>query len=193
MLRVVTKAIKFHACLVGALAGCASPPPPPEPVPAPAPAAPAPSPAVEAARPPARATEPSDTSSAAPIVTKAADDPLGRMAAATVDRQIAAYNAHDLEAFLATYADSIAVQNLGDTVTVEGKAALRRSSEEWFRRAPQVRNEVLNRIVMGPFVVDHERLTGAPDGAPLEVVGIFEVRVSLIRRVWFIPPPPRVE
>jgi hypothetical protein len=115
------------------------------------------------------------------------------MAAATVDRQIAAYNAHDLEGFLATYADSIAVQNLGDTVAVEGKAALRRSTEEWFARAPQVRSEVLNRMVMGPFVVDHERLTGASEGSPLEVVGIFEVRDSLIRRVWFIPPPPRTE
>ena len=48
-------------------------------------------------------------------------------------------------------------------------------------------------MVMGPFVVDHERLTGVPDGSPVEVIGIFEVRDSLIRRVWFVPPPPRTE
>ena len=123
--------------------------------------------------------------------TRAQDDPLGHAAAAVVDSQIAAYNAHDVERFLAIYADSVVVQNLGDTVKVEGKSALRRSTEEWFRRAPQVRSEVVNRMVMGPFVVDHERLTGAPADSPLEVIGIFEVRDSLIRRVWFIPPPPR--
>lgn len=159
----------LYACVGLAIGACGSSPPASEP---------APRPAVEKRAHPG---------------TRAEDDPVGRMAAATVDRQIAAYNAHDLEGFLATYADSIAVQNLGDTVAVEGKAALRQSTEEWFTRAPQVRSEVLNRMVMGPFVVDHERLTGAPDGAPLEVVGIFEVRDSVIRRVWFIPPPPRTE
>jgi putative hydrolase of HD superfamily len=120
-------------------------------------------------------------------------DPLGRVAAATVDRQLAAYNAHDLEGFLATYADSVAVQNLGDTVAVNGKDALRQSTKEWFAKAPNVRSEVIDRMVMGPFVVDHERLTGVPGGSPLEVIGIFEVRDSLIRRVWFVPPPPRTE
>ncbi len=122
-----------------------------------------------------------------------AHDPLGKAAAATVDRQIAAYNAQDLEGFLATYADSVAVQNLGDTITVEGKGALRKSTKDWFAQAPQARSEVIDRMVMGPFVVDHERLTGVPDGAPVEVIGIFEVRDSLIRRVWFVPPPPRTE
>jgi hypothetical protein len=120
-------------------------------------------------------------------------DPLGKAAAATVDRQIAAYNAQDLEGFLATYADSVAVQNLGDTVTVEGKAALRQSTQEWFARAPGARSESIGRMVMGPFVVDHERLTGVPGGWPVDVIGIFEVRDSLIRRVWFVPPPPRTD
>jgi putative hydrolase of HD superfamily len=106
---------------------------------------------------------------------------------------MSAYNAQDLERFLATYAESVAVQNLGDTVTVEGKDALRQSTKEWFARAPQARSESISRMVMGPFVVDHERLTGVPDGSPVEVIGIFEVRDSLIRRVWFVPPPPRTD
>jgi hypothetical protein len=121
------------------------------------------------------------------------NDPLGRLATLVVDRQITAYNAHDLEGFLATYHDSVAVHHLGDTAAVQGKAELRRATQEWFARAPEARNEVLNRMVQGPFVVDHERVTGTPDGRPLESVGIFEVRDSLIRRVWFIPPAPRTE
>jgi hypothetical protein len=139
-------------------------------------------------RPP---TELSDADTTIP--RPAPTDPLGRIAAATVDRQVAAYNAHDLDGFLATYADSVAVQHLGDTVVAKGKPALRQSTSEWFTRAPKARTQVLGRVVMGPFVVDHERITGTPEGQPMEVVGIFEVRDSLIRRVWFIPPAPRTD
>jgi putative hydrolase of HD superfamily len=95
--------------------------------------------------------------------------------------------------FLGAYADSVTVQNLGDTVTVRGRTALRKSTEEWFSRAPQARSEPVNRMVIGPFVVNHERLTGTPDGSPIEVIGVYEVRGNLIRRVWFIPPPARTE
>jgi hypothetical protein len=159
-----------------AAGACGRSPAPPDPAPPPKPARPV-------------DVEPTTASPRALPV----NDPLGRVAAATVDLQLAAYNAQDLEGFLATYADSIAVQNLGDTVAVEGKEALRRSTEEWFARAPRARSEVVRRMVMGPFVVDQQRLTGAPDGSPVDVIGIFEVRDSLIRRVWFVPPPPRTE
>lgn len=142
-----------------------------------------------AASSPAREPAPAAPRSSNP----APDDPVGQVAAATVDRQLAAYNAHDLEGFLGAYADSVTVQNLGDTVTVRGKTALRKSTEEWFARAPQARSEPVNRMVIGPFVVNHERLTGASEGSPIEVIGIYEVRDSLIRRVWFIPPAPRTE
>jgi putative hydrolase of HD superfamily len=165
-----------HTCLFLAALGCSRSSPAPEPAPTAKPSRPV-------------AVEPTTGDRRAIPVS----DPLGKAAAATVDRQIAAYNAQDLEGFLATYADSVAVQNLGDTVTVEGKASLRQSTKDWFARAPQARSEVLDRMVMGPFVVDHERLTGVPDGSPVEVIGIFEVRDSLIRRVWFVPPAPRTE
>ena len=166
----------LRPCLLLAALACGRSSPPPEPAPAAKPSRPV-------------AVEPTTGDRRALPV----NDPLGRAAAATVDRQLAAYNAQDLEGFLATYADSVAVQNLGDTIAVVGKGALRQSTKEWFARAPQARSQVLGRMVMGPFVVDHERLTGVPDGAPVEVIGIFEVRDSLIRRVWFVPPPPRTE
>ena len=165
-----------HVCLLLVAGACGPKPAPSDPAPAPKPTGPV-------------AVEPT---TAAPRALPV-HDPLGKAASATVDRQLAAYNAQDLEGFLATYADSVAVQNLGDTIAVEGKEALRQSTRDWFVRAPRARSEVIDRMVMGPFVVDHERLTGVPDGSPVEVIGIFEVRDSLIRRVWFGPPPPRTE
>ncbi|MEZ0332538.1 MAG: nuclear transport factor 2 family protein [Gemmatimonadales bacterium] len=165
-----------HLCFLLAAGACGRSPAPSNPAPPPKPARPV-------------AVEPTTGDRRALPV----NDPLGKAAAATVDRQLAAYNAQDLEGFLATYADSVAVQNLGDTVAVEGKQALRQSTKEWFARAPEAKSQSVGRMVMGPFVVDHERLTGAPEGSPVDVIGIFEVRDSLIRRVWFVPPPPRTE
>ena len=117
-------------------------------------------------------------------------DPLGREAAAVVDRQNEAYNRHDLEAFLAAYADSVVVQRLGDTVEMAGKASLRESTSAWFAEAPSARTEVVQRMVLGPYVVDRQRVSGAPATPPLEAIGIYEVRGGLIRRVWSVPPPP---
>ena len=107
-----------------------------------------------------------------------------------VDRQNAAYNRHDVEAFLATFADSIAVHSLGDTTVLAGKARLRETTAAWFAEAPGARTEVMQRMVQGPFVVDRQRVTGAGGSPPLDAIGIYEVREGLIHRIWTIPPPP---
>jgi hypothetical protein len=128
-----------------------------------------------------------------PTPPAAADtlDPLAPEATAAVDRQHEAYNRHDVEAFLATYADSVLVHTLGDTLVLKGKPQLRESTEAWFARAPQARTEVIERMVLGPFVIDHQRVSGGPEGAAaVEAIGIYEVREGLIRQVWSIPPPP---
>jgi hypothetical protein len=119
-----------------------------------------------------------------------AADPLAAEASAVVDRQHAAYNEHDVEGFLAAYADSVAVHTLGDTVVLEGKQELRESTEAWFAQAPGARTEVVERMVLGPFVVDRQRVSGGTEEAPVDAIGIYEVREGLIRRVWSIPPPP---
>jgi hypothetical protein len=170
------------ALLLVAAGACGSTRPavPAPPTPA---ARPTPAPAARAApaQVPAEATEPATPTPA---------DPLADESAAVVDRQHAAYNRHDVEAFLATYADSVSVQKLGDTVPVVGKLRLRESTEAWFAEAPGARTEVLERMVLGPFVVDRQRVTVGSGEPPLDAIGIYEVREGLIRRVWSIPPPP---
>jgi hypothetical protein len=84
----------------------------------------------------------------------------------------------------------VAVQTLNDSVAVVGKAKLRESTETWFAQAPGARTEVMERMVLGPFVVDRQRVSGAGGGEPVDAIGIYEVREGLIRRVWSIPPPP---
>lgn len=171
--------------LLGALAGCAgggAEPGSPTPAPAPSPRD------TVVIVPPAR----QDSARSRPEAAESppAADPLALEAAAVVDRQHAAYNRHDLEGFLAAYADSVVIQTLGDSVAMTGKARLRESSADWFAEAPAARVEVTERMRLGPFVVDRQRVSGGPEGKPLEAIGIYEVREGLIRRVWTIPPPP---
>ena len=44
--------------------------------------------------------------------------------------------------------------------------------------------ELVNRMVLGNKVIDHERITGlAPQ--PVEAAVVFEVNAGLIHKVWF--------
>jgi hypothetical protein len=109
-------------------------------------------------------------------------------AAAIVQRQVEAYNAHDVNALVGTYSDSVVAQTLPDTSVMRGKDLLREGSQGWFKQAPKVHADILHRVVLGSFVVDHEHITGTPGGTPLEAVAIYQVAAGRIQRVWFVPP-----
>jgi hypothetical protein len=52
---------------------------------------------------------------------------------------------------------------------------------------PHLHAEILQRMVMGNKVIDHERITGLHE-APVEAVAVYEVTDGLIWRVWFFYP-----
>ncbi|MBB4660923.1 nuclear transport factor 2 family protein [Conexibacter arvalis] len=93
--------------------------------------------------------------------------------------QVDAFNAADLEAFLATYADDAVVNGLGPD-PVAGKEALRALYAERFTQRP-LRCEVsaLHEIG-GRWAVAHEQVTG-PAGTN-ELVAVFEVADGAIVR-----------
>ena len=105
-----------------------------------------------------------------------------------VQRQLEAYNAHDLDAFAACYTDDIQMTRLPAT-----EPAIHNKSEmiEFYGAnrflAPGLHAEILNRIILGNKVIDHERITGLPN-SPLECVVIYEVREYLISRTWSVWP-----
>ena len=74
-----------------------------------------------------------------------------------VNRQIAAYNAHRLDEFVACFAPTIRLTTGNGTVRAEGHEQLRVAYVPVFdvigRRAT-----ILNRIAVGDWVVDHERI-----------------------------------
>ena len=99
--------------------------------------------------------------------------------------QLDAYNAHDIEAFVACYADDVVIRDLKTgAVTGQGRAQMRESYATMFERFPNVHASVSTCTVVGNFVFDHEYVTGRDE--PLLVMAIYEVDdVGLIAQVWF--------
>ena len=105
-----------------------------------------------------------------------------------VQRQLEAYNAHDLERFVAEYSDDVRLFRLPATEPVLiGKAALAEFYAANRFNLPKLRAEVINRMILGNKVVDHERITGLGE-AVREAVAVYEVVNGSIRTVWFFGP-----
>lgn len=105
---------------------------------------------------------------------------------AVVQKQVDAYNAHNLEAFVACYDPAIEFRTMDGKVGPEkGLPPLRKAYGELFKRFPALRVSILKRIAQGAFVIDQERAEGAgPD--PVTVTAIYEVAKGKIIHVWFI-------
>ncbi|MCX7513513.1 SgcJ/EcaC family oxidoreductase [Frateuria sp. STR12] len=107
-----------------------------------------------------------------------------------VQAQVDAYNAHDVEAFAACYADDASMTGLsGKRPPVKGKAAIKQAYAGLIARQTQAFHvEILDRTASGPIVVDLERLHGLPPGRQLpDSFAIYEVRDGKIAAVWFPP------
>ncbi|MFM2400249.1 MAG: hypothetical protein RL341_2406 [Pseudomonadota bacterium] len=103
-----------------------------------------------------------------------------------VQRQLDAYNARDLERFIAQYTDDVVVYRLpGAQPVLTGKAAF----AEHYRRnrfcLPGLHAELVNRMVFGNKVIDQERVHGV-EPEPMEVAAIYEVTPAGICTVWFV-------
>ena len=53
--------------------------------------------------------------------------------------------------------------------------------------APGLHATIVNRMVLGNKVIDHERVVGIKE-VPIEAVAVYEVADGLIRAVWFFYP-----
>lgn len=103
-----------------------------------------------------------------------------------VQRQVNAYNAHDIEAFMATYSPDIEIFYHPDSLFMSGHEAMRNVYGPLFENTPALHCEISSRIVLGRYVIDRERVTGTVDGEAIRAVAIYEVEAGLIRRVWFL-------
>lgn len=102
-----------------------------------------------------------------------------------VQRQLDAYNAQDISAFIACYADDAELATLNGGVNQKGLDAVRRRHEDLFAQFPQNRATLVNRIDLGTTVIDHEAVERSPGGEAFEVAAIYTIRDGRIARVDF--------
>ena len=108
--------------------------------------------------------------------------------AVVVQAQVEAYNARDLEAFLANYAPDVVIKrHPSGKVIARGRAGMRPIYAKLFKSSPELHSTILKRVVEGNMVVDHELVTGISDRPYVHAVANYRVTDGLIDRVWFLP------
>ncbi|MDC0006338.1 nuclear transport factor 2 family protein [Winogradskyella sp.] len=101
-----------------------------------------------------------------------------------VQKQLDAYNARDIDAFIATYTNNIKLYNFPETLRSEGEEPMRKSYASYFKNTPDLNCRLLKRMVIGNKVIDHEFITA--NGNTFKAIAIYEVENGLISKVTFI-------
>jgi len=104
-----------------------------------------------------------------------------------VQRQLDAYNAKNLDALLATYAENAEQFEHPAKLLASGAKEIRARFEVRFKE-PNLQAQLVKRIVCGNTVIDQEIVSQTfPEGTGrIELVAIYEVQNERITRAWFI-------
>lgn len=116
--------------------------------------------------------------------------------AEVVQRQVNAYNAGDLDAFLATYHDGATLMDADGKIETQGIPAMRARYGPMFAKYPGLHARIPKRIVVGDTVIDEEIVSAKPEPGEMRAVAIYTVRDGKIATVRFIedrPPPAAVK
>jgi hypothetical protein len=103
-----------------------------------------------------------------------------------VQRQLDAYNAKNLNAWLSTYAEDAKQFELGVNLLAQGHAEIRARTAPRFTE-PDLQAVLLKRVVMGNVVIDHEDVVRTfPDGpGRVELVCVYVVEQGKIQSASF--------
>jgi len=106
---------------------------------------------------------------------------------ATVQRQLDAYNAKNVGALMAVYAEDAQQFEHPSQLLANGATEIRARFEARFKE-PNLHARLVKRIVSGNIVIDHEVITRTfPEGVgKIELVAIYEVMNDKIAKAWFI-------
>jgi len=103
-----------------------------------------------------------------------------------VQAQFDAYNAQDLAAMLATYAEDCVIAEQNGAILQRGKGEIGARYAQTFADFPHNHARSVNRMALGDVVIDHEQGSRGPNGPTFEAICIYTVKNGLIARVDFI-------
>jgi hypothetical protein len=101
-----------------------------------------------------------------------------------VEAQLSAYNARDLERFLAVYSPDVVIEDGEDHLVLQGQAQMRERYAALFDASPNLHCRLLNRIKIGSYTIDEEEVSGWNNlPSPVNAVIIYRVEGDRIVHV----------
>jgi hypothetical protein len=96
-----------------------------------------------------------------------------------VQEAIDAYHDHDLDRCLAYYAPDVVVKDAEGSILMDGAEAVRGRYAKSMADNPNIRYDIPNRIALGDWVIDEERVTGfSKPGSPEVMRAVLVYRIS---------------
>lgn len=111
------------------------------------------------------------------------DTLINHTPAMLAQEQLNAYNAHNLEAFLAPYAEDVEIFDFPNRPGMKGKEEMRKAYQ-FITQTPALYCKLLNRIVQGNTVIDHEEVYGFGP-KPVHAIAIYIIEKGKIKKVYF--------
>lgn len=106
---------------------------------------------------------------------------------APVDAQLAAYNAHDVDAFMLCYSTDCVVDDGDGLRLLTGHVEMRARYVALFQNSPKLHCEIVSRMSVGDYVIDEESITGrVPDLRRAVVIYRVDRSSGLIDHVRFL-------
>ena len=104
-----------------------------------------------------------------------------------VQQQVEAYNARDIDTFVACHHPEAELFNFSETVPFTiGLEKIKGIYQDVFENSPNLNTQILNRIVFDNKVIDHEIVTGRKEIEHIELIAIYEIKEGLIGKAHFI-------
>ncbi len=103
-----------------------------------------------------------------------------------VAKQLRAYSARDLKAFLICFSDEVEVYTFPDQLMYKGKEKLEETYRAFFQNTPDLQCELVNRSANGNHVKDEILITRMKKMEPMKVTVMYVVEDGLIAKMYFI-------
>lgn len=104
---------------------------------------------------------------------------------ALVQRQLNAYNARNMEAFLEPYSDDVELYNFPATLIGKGKVEMEKNYKGFFMTTPELHCEIKARIIQGDIIIDQESVSGF-GSKKFGAIAIYHIEKGKISKVYFV-------
>ncbi len=111
---------------------------------------------------------------------------VAQTSAQLAQQQLDAYNNHNIDAFLAPYADTVKIYNFPNQLSMQGIEKMRDRYGKMFESMPDLHCTLTGRTVLGNTVIDKEYVIFDKSQPATEVIAIYKIKGDKITEVYFI-------